>query len=270
MLSLGVYAIDSYEAGRIADEADKAGLRSRLYDYREYHSNWEIPDIGIFRTVIDRVEGRDNRRVARQVAKRIKERGGYVFNETAVLSEILDKCEQQSLFQENNLPSVGELKPEQRQFFPMIAKPKSKSLGMGVQLIQDLKQWEKFEKSNDLELFQIQDVMEIGRDYRVLILGRRALGAMERRAAPGKITANYSQGGSVKRAELQETEMKTAMVAAKVMGLEFAGVDLIQDRNGELKLLEVNRCPQFRGFEKATGINVASELVQYSLARVGN
>ena len=85
---------------------------------------------------------------------------------------------------------------------------------------------------------------------------------MKRIARPGEFRSNVHLGGSVESYNLTEEETKSAVMAAKVLGLSVAGVDLIQSNRGSL-VLEVNSSPGLEGIEKASGIDVATEILKY-------
>lgn len=101
-----------------------------------------------------------------------------------------------------------------------------------------------------------------GRDVRILVLGRRCLGAMERRAPSGDFRSNIAVGGVAKAIPVDSIMRKLALAAARATGMEFCGVDLLPTHEG-FKILEVNRFAQFQGFERATGVNVAGEIVKH-------
>lgn len=63
---------------------------------------------------------------------------------------------------------------------------------------------------------------------------------------------------------LMHTKLKElALTAARAAEIEFAGLDIMPDKNGRLKVLEINRSPQFKRFSQVTGINVAEEVIKY-------
>ena len=85
---------------------------------------------------------------------------------------------------------------------------------------------------------------------------------MKRKAKPGEFRSNVHLGGTVENYELNEQEEKSAIKAAKVLGLSVAGVDLIQSNRGPL-VLEVNSSPGLEGIEKASGVDVADKIIEY-------
>ena len=101
-----------------------------------------------------------------------------------------------------------------------------------------------------------------GQDIRAIVVGDKVVASMKRIARPGEFRSNVHLGGSVENYTLNEEETKSAVKAAKVLGLSVAGVDLIQSNRGSL-VLEVNSSPGLEGIEKASGIDVADEIIKY-------
>ncbi|GIX05678.1 MAG: putative alpha-L-glutamate ligase [Candidatus Poribacteria bacterium] len=102
-----------------------------------------------------------------------------------------------------------------------------------------------------------------GSDVRVLVVGDRVLGAMQRVAAPGEFRANFHRGGLGRAIPIEEEIAELAVRAARAVGLGVAGVDLLLTHEGPV-VLEVNPSPGFEGFEQATGADVADAIVAYA------
>ena len=107
-----------------------------------------------------------------------------------------------------------------------------------------------------------------GADLRCLVVGDRVVACMRRQAPEGDFRSNLHRGGSAEAAEASAEEAATAVRAARVMGLEIAGVDLIASRRGPL-VLEVNSTPGLEGIEQASGCDVAGEIVDHIASRIG-
>ncbi len=101
-----------------------------------------------------------------------------------------------------------------------------------------------------------------GRDLRLIIVGRRCVAAMERQAPAGEFRANLHRGGVAVPFVPDAGMVALAVAAAKAHGLAVAGVDLIPSKRGAL-MLEVNSSPGLEGIERATGVDVAGEIVEY-------
>lgn len=101
-----------------------------------------------------------------------------------------------------------------------------------------------------------------GADIRVFIVDGQIVGAMKRQGKEGEFRSNLHRGGSASIIELSDEEQNTAIRAARAMGLGVAGVDLLQSNKGPL-VLEVNSSPGLEGIEKATGKDIAKEIIRY-------
>jgi ribosomal protein S6--L-glutamate ligase len=111
----------------------------------------------------------------------------------------------------------------------------------------------------------IQEYIEESRgvDVRAFVIGRKVVAAIERRATDAEeYRSNVHLGGVAKKIKLTKEEKKMAVRAARCMGLEIAGVDLIHSNEG-IKVLEVNSSPGLEGIEGATRKDIAGEMVEY-------
>jgi ribosomal protein S6--L-glutamate ligase len=100
-----------------------------------------------------------------------------------------------------------------------------------------------------------------GTDIRAFVVNGHVVASMERRSLDDDFRSNLHQGGSGKPIKLSEEERKAAQHAARAMGLQVCGVDLMRSDRGPL-ILEVNASPGF-GIEKITGHNVAGKILEY-------
>lgn len=107
-----------------------------------------------------------------------------------------------------------------------------------------------------------------GGDTRAFVVGDRVVAAMRRQAPPGEFRSNLHRGGTAKKADLTPEEEEIALRAARTVGLDVAGVDMIPSKRGPL-ILEVNASPGLEGIEGATGVDVARAIIEYIEARLG-
>lgn len=112
--------------------------------------------------------------------------------------------------------------------------------------------------------FLVQEFIEEakGSDIRTFVIGDKVIASMVRQARPGEFRSNLHRGGTATPAKLSPEERKAAVRAAKVMGLNVAGVDIIRSKHGPL-ILEVNSSPGLEGIEKAAGKDVAAAIIEY-------
>lgn len=101
-----------------------------------------------------------------------------------------------------------------------------------------------------------------GADIRAFIVNGKVVGAMKRQGAEGEFRSNLHRGGKATVIKLSPAERKAALGAAKALGLDIAGVDMLQSDRGPL-ILEVNSSPGLEGIEQATGVNIAGEIIKY-------
>ena len=100
-----------------------------------------------------------------------------------------------------------------------------------------------------------------GKDIRALVVGGKVVACMRRKAHGNEFRSNFHLGGSVEKIEISDEFEKIAIKAAKILGLEVAGVDMLESKRGPL-VLEVNSSPGLEGIEKASGINVAGAVTE--------
>lgn len=101
-----------------------------------------------------------------------------------------------------------------------------------------------------------------GADIRCFVIGNKVMAAMKRQGAPGEFRSNLHRGGSAKKIKLTPEERSTAVRAAKAMGLNVAGVDLLRSNHGPV-IMEVNSSPGLEGIETATGLDVAGAIIEF-------
>ncbi len=99
-------------------------------------------------------------------------------------------------------------------------------------------------------------------DIRALVIGGKVVAAMQRTGAEGDFRSNLHRGGSAKPIRITPEERATALRAAKTLGLNVCGVDLLRSNHGPV-VMEVNSSPGLEGVEKATGIDVAGKIIEF-------
>jgi ribosomal protein S6--L-glutamate ligase len=101
-----------------------------------------------------------------------------------------------------------------------------------------------------------------GSDIRAFVVGRRVVAAMKRQAVAGEFRSNIHRGGKAKPIRLSPEYRRTALAAARVLGLTVAGVDMIESDEGPM-VMEVNSSPGLEGIQKATNIDVADAIIDH-------
>jgi ribosomal protein S6--L-glutamate ligase len=102
-----------------------------------------------------------------------------------------------------------------------------------------------------------------GRDVRAIVVGGKVVAAMRRVAKPGEFRSNLHRGGKGDRVKLPPSYRSAATRAARAMGLEVAGVDMLEGRDGP-RILEINSSPGLEGIERASEIDVAGAIIQHA------
>ncbi len=153
---------------------------------------------------------------------------------------------------------------------PLVVKLLEGTQGMGVVLAETRKAAESVIgafRQLDANILVQRFVKEAGgTDIRAFVVGGKVIAAMRRIAAPGEFRSNLHRGGTAEPVSLTRSERSAAVKAAKVLGLNVAGVDLLQSNDGPV-VIEVNSSPGLQGIEGATGIDVAGAVIEFIEAR---
>jgi ribosomal protein S6--L-glutamate ligase len=104
----------------------------------------------------------------------------------------------------------------------------------------------------------------LGKDVRALVVGDRVVAAMRRTARTGEFRSNLHRGGEGVAVELPPEYQEAAVKATRVIGLEVAGVDMLESHGGP-KIMEVNSSPGFEGLETVTGVDIAALYVDHAV-----
>lgn len=149
---------------------------------------------------------------------------------------------------------------------PLVIKLLEGTQGIGVVLAETKKAAESVImafKQLDANILVQEFIKEAGgSDIRAFVVGGKVIAAMKRQGPPGDFRSNLHRGGTATKIRLTPEERSTAVRAAKTMGLDVAGVDLIRSNHGPV-VLEVNSSPGLEGIEAATGVDVAGLIVEF-------
>lgn len=156
---------------------------------------------------------------------------------------------------------------------PLIVKLLEGAQGRGVVLAETQKAAESvinaFKSLSANILVQAFVKEADGSDLRCFVIDGKVVGAIQRTAAEGEFRANLHMGGTASAVKITPAERRLAVKAAKVMGLEVAGVDLLRSKNGPV-VIEINSSPGLEGIEDVTGKDIAGlmiECIEKKLAR---
>lgn len=158
--------------------------------------------------------------------------------------------------------------------WPCVVKVISGSYGEGIYLCENKTSFKKMmEFIGNLDTPKTLLVQEYvdnkpGEDLRVFVVGGKVLGAMKRHAPEGDFRANISNGGYGEPFKVNSEIDYLAREAARICGLQIAGIDLLFDKDG-YKICEANSAPGFEGFEKYCQVDIAGQIAEYVKYKLG-
>jgi ribosomal protein S6--L-glutamate ligase len=196
-------------------------------------------------------------------------------NEVAALVTAIDKFKSSWRFAEAGLPAPR-VRVAQRldeacralvELTQAVVKPLYGSLGIGVERLSTedgprLRELLERHRALYLQAF----VADARADVRAFVVGDRVEAAIARQARPGEFRANIHQGAGFESFVLDDESARLAVRAARLIGLDYAGVDLLLTDGGPL-LLEVNGTPSFRAVNTATGRDMAEAIVEHAMGK---
>jgi len=220
------------------------------------------------------------------VMRQFERIGVPTINSSESIDAVKDKFYTQQILAQHNLPipkTIFVRNPvdinniDTHIGFPCILKVLNGSQGKGVFLAKTKEALQNYldiiESTNGKSNFIIQEFMQdsYGKDVRVYVIGGRVIGAMKRQSSNElDFRANISNGGVGELFKVTEEMELISLEATKSVGLDIAGIDLLFDKDDGWKICEINSNPGFRGFEKATEIDVASKLMRYINFKISN
>ena len=272
-----------YSTRRLVEEANALGCSVDILDpmklsvtvgndgRRILHEGWNVE--------VDAVVPRIGYSITEHgvaIVRQFERMGTFVANSSDGIHNSRDKLHAAQVLSANHIPVpttalVRDWRDVERAIrqvggVPCVIKAPEGTQGTGVYLAHTEREaseiaWKVLE---DTDRVLVQEYIQEshGRDVRVLVVGGKVVAAMRRRAHGREFRSNFHLGGSVEGIELPEDYARIACKAARLLGLDVAGVDLLESARGPL-LLEVNSSPGLEGIEKATGINVAGHIMAH-------
>ncbi|MCA3562282.1 MAG: 30S ribosomal protein S6--L-glutamate ligase [Aestuariivirga sp.] len=273
-----------YSHQRLIETAEKRGHQMAPIDYLKCYMNItskkpELRYLGEklegFDAVIPRI-GASHTFYGMAVLRQFEMMGVYPVNESVAIGRSRDKLRSLQLLARDGvgLPVTAFAHDSKRTDdllgivggAPVVIKLLEGTQGIGVVLSETHKS-----AKSVIEAFHGADVAILvqefikeaeGRDIRAFVVGRTLLAAMERKGAKDDFRSNLHRGGSARTIELTPLEKATALKAARSMGLNVAGVDMLRSDHGPV-VMEVNSSPGLEGIEKATGVDVAQAIIKF-------
>lgn len=210
------------------------------------------------------------------VLRQFEVAGVYTLNGSVAITRSRDKLRAHQLLARKNLgmPKTGyahsaNATEDLIQFVggaPLIVKVLNSTQGKGVLLAETNKAAESLINAflNLQADFLVQEFIKEagGADIRCFVIGDKVFAAMKRQSAEGEFRSNLHIGGKAEPVKLRPEERSLAVKAAKSLGLNVAGVDIVRSSYGPL-VLEVNSSPGLEGIEKVTGKDIAGAIIDY-------
>ena len=273
-----------YSTRRLVEAARDRGHETRVIDTLRCYMNMATakPSINYrgeplddFDAVIPRI-GASITFYGTAVVRQFEMMGVYSINESVAISRSRDKLRSMQLLARRDigLPVTGFAHttddiPDLINMVggaPLVVKLLEGTQGVGVVLCETRKAAESVIEAFfgiDVNIMVQEYIAEAGgADVRCFVIGDRVVAAMRRQAQPGEFRSNLHRGGSAETARISPAERRTAVGAARAMGLNVAGVDLIRSNHGPL-VLEVNSSPGLEGIEKASDVDVAALVIEF-------
>jgi RimK family alpha-L-glutamate ligase len=200
-----------------------------------------------------------------------------VINSASAIERTVNKARTTAILEAAGLPTpetvvcetVEQAMAAFRRLGDVILKPLFGSMGLGMlRLREEEMAWRAFHAVARIGgVFYLQKTIDHGGcDVRAFVIGDRVLAAIERRA-DGWCTS-VARGATPIPIVLDAHREQLAIAAAKAVGADYAGVDLITDRDGTTYVIEVNGIPGWRGLQQATGIDVAGAIADFTVNRL--
>lgn len=208
---------------------------------------------------------------------RLEELGIPVINSPRGLERAVDKSWTTSLLDQAGVPTPRTVVAERLEdamaafelFGDCVIKPLFGSNGNGLARVSDPDLAYRAFRSLEFEraVFYVQEaVPHPGFDIRAFVVGERVVAAMARYSADWR--TNLARGGRAEARELTRDEQAVSLRAARALGLDYAGVDLMPSPGGPTYVLEVNGSPGWEGIQATTPVRIAGEIVALVLSKV--
>lgn len=273
-----------YSTNRLVEAAEQRGHQVRVIDPLRCYMNitahkptihFKGEPLSGFDAIIPRI-GASITFYGLAVVRQFEMMGVYCLNESVAIARSRDKLRSMQLLSRKGigLPVTGFAhSPDDKSGLvdligapPFIIKLLEGTQGMGVVLAETKKASESvidaFRNLDAYFLVQEYIAESAGSDIRCFVVDGKVIAAMMRTAKEGEFRSNLHRGGKATLVKLTPEERSIAARAAKVMGLNVAGVDIIRSKHGPL-ILEVNSSPGLEGIERATQKDIAGLIIDF-------
>lgn len=276
----------NYSTKRLKQVAQERGHEVSVVKYRECYASIEKnnptvsyrgEDLAGFDAVIPRIASHMTR-YGTAIVRQLEMQGAYTVSSSIAITRSRDKLRSMQLLAKagvgipktvfsRNSTDIDDL-IEKLGGTPVIIKLAKGTHGNGVVLAESKKAAKSvlqalYLSDEDGTNILLQEFIKesAGTDIRAFVVGGRVVASMKRQSLDDDFRSNLHKGGEGTTIKLTDEERKMAVKAARAMGLNVAGVDLMRSARGPL-ILEVNASPGF-GIEKVTGRDVATPIIEY-------
>ncbi|MCS6985781.1 MAG: RimK family alpha-L-glutamate ligase [Leptospiraceae bacterium] len=273
-----------YSTRRLFEEAFKRGHKVRVYPpvNLALFIDKNVTQVFFQREALSRPDvviprlGQKKPNYTLAVLRQFEMMGVATLNGSQAMGRCRDKLRTLQILAQHNIPvpktffldslSDIELAIEMVGGPPLIIKLPEGSQGMGVMLAETVPSARSILEAllnQGLHVLVQEFIAESrGSDIRVIILGGKMIAAMRRISLSNDFRSNVHRGASTEKVNLSYEARRTAQQASRILGLQFAGVDVMESHRGPL-VLEVNPSPGLEGIENASGVNVALAVIEY-------
>jgi ribosomal protein S6--L-glutamate ligase len=275
---------DLYSTQRLVAAAKKAGHRADVVDTLRCYMNitsarptihYKGAELPVYDAVIPRI-GASITFYGAAVVRHLEMMNIFCVNDSVAITRARDKLRSLQLLSKKGigLPTTGfahsldEIQDLIKMVGgpPLIIKFLEGTQGIGVVLVETSKAARSvIEAFLGLKVnILVQEYIKeaAGADIRCFVVGGKVVAAMKRQAKSEEFRSNLHRGGEASPVEITDEEKTMAIRAAHIIGLNVAGVDIVRSHRGPL-VIEVNASPGLEGIEKATGKDVASEIIHF-------
>jgi len=275
-----------YSTRRLVEEARLREIDVAVINPMQFSLFVAEQDIGIlhqgqkfdFDAVIPRI-GHSITKHGVAVLRHLEQLDVWTANTSQGILQSRDKLHSSQILARNRIPTprtayVRDMKDIERAIeavggLPVVVKVTQGTQGQGVFLRHTLHETTNLVQgllvTGKAVLIQEYIAESHGKDIRALVVGGKVVACMRRKARGREFRSNYHLNGTVEKVDISEEYAEVACRAARVLGLNVAGVDLLEGNDGPL-VLEVNSSPGLEGIEKASGVNVAGAIIDYVIA----
>ena len=275
-----------YSTRRLVEEARLRNIDVAVINPMQFSLFVAEQDIGIlhqgqkfdYDAVIPRI-GHSITKHGVAVLRHLEQLDVWTANTSQGILQSRDKLHSSQILARNRIPTprtayVRDMKDIERAIeavggLPVVVKVTQGTQGQGVFLRHTLHETTNLVQgllvTGKAVLIQEYVAESHGKDIRALVVGGKVVACMRRKARGREFRSNYHLNGTVEKVDISEEYAEVACRAARVLGLNVAGVDLLEGNDGPL-VLEVNSSPGLEGIEKASEVNVAGAIIDYVLA----